>query len=149
MAIFLTAGDRVPGINKSLFLLSPQRQVQLAVLGSAGLGLAGAAVLALVQGRVVAVSWLLGVAVAVVPTTFLAARLLGSPADAKALLRAAWIGEIGKLLLTVLLFAVIFTTVRPLSALTVFGGFIAAQVVVIGVLALSGRVGDEQVVTKY
>ena len=149
MAIFLTAGNGVPGINKSLFLLSPERQVQLAVLGSAGLGVVGGAVLALVQGRVVAISWLLGVAVTVVPNAFLAARLLGSPARAKALLRAAWIGEIGKLLLTVLLFAVIFATVRPLSALAVLGGFIAAQAVVIGILALSGWVGDEQAVTKY
>jgi ATP synthase protein I len=149
VAIFLTAGDGTPGIDKSLFLLTPERQVQLAVLGSAGLGVVGGGVLALFQGRVAAISWLLGVSVAVVPSAFLAARLLASRADAKALLRAARIGEIGKFLLTALLFAVIFATVRPLSAAAVFGGFIAAQLVTIGALALSGWVGDEQAVTKY
>ena len=129
-------------------MLTPERQVQLAVLGSAGLGLAGGALFAIVQGRVAAISWLLGVAVAVVPSAFLAARLLGSRPEAKALLRAAWIGEIGKFLLTVLLFAVIFASVRPISALAVFGGFVAAQIVTIGVLALSDWAEDEQAVAK-
>ena len=69
-------------------------------------------------------------------------------AEAKALLRATWIGEIGKFLLTVLLFAVIFASVRPISALAVFGGFVAAQIVTIGVLALSGWAEDEQAVAK-
>ncbi|HEY5622835.1 MAG TPA: ATP synthase subunit I [Gammaproteobacteria bacterium] len=149
MAIFLTVGDGVPGINKSFFLLTPERQVQLAVLGPAGLGIVGCALLAIVQGRVAAISWLLGVAVAVIPSAFLAARLLGSQVEARALLRAAKIGEIGKFLLTALLFAVIFATVRPLSAPAVFAGFIVAQIAVIGVLALSGWIGDEQAVTKY
>ncbi len=148
MAIFLTAGDGVPGINESLFLLTPERQVRLAVLGQAGLGVGVGAVLAIMQGRTVAVSWLLGVLVAVVPNAFLAARLLGSRADARAMLRAAWIGEIGKFALTILLFGVIFASLRPFSALAVFGGFISAQMVAIGVLALGGLVGNEQVVTK-
>lgn len=142
---------RAPGNNKSLLLLTPDRQVvQLAVLGQAGLGLGVGALLALLQGRVVGISWLLGGLVAVVPNAFLAARLMSprAGADAKALLRAVWIGEIGKFAITVLLFAAIFAAVRPLSALAVFGGFIAAQLVVIGVLALGGRVGDEQAVTK-
>ncbi len=148
MAIFLTAGNGVQGINESLFLLTPEWQVRLAVLGQAGLGFGLGAVLAIFQGRVVAVSWLLGVLVAVAPNAFLAARLLGARADAKALLRAAWIGEIGKFAFTVLLFAVIFASVRPLSALAVFGGFITAQLAAIGVLAYGGWVGNEQVVTK-
>jgi len=144
----LTAGDGVPGINENLFLLTPERQVRLAVLGQAGFGVGVGAVLAMMLGRAVAISWLLGVFVAVVPNAFLAARLLGSRAEARAMLRAAWIGEIGKFVLTVLLFGVIFASVRPLSALAVFGGFISAQVAAIGVLALGGRVGSEQVVTK-
>ena len=148
MAIFLTAGDGDPRINESVLLLSPERQLRLAVLGQAGLGFGVGAVLALMLGRTVGVSWALGAVVAVVPNAFLAARLLSSRADAKALLRAAWIGEIGKFAFTVLLFGVIFASVRPLSALAVFGGFITAQLVAIGVLALGGWVGNEQAVTK-
>jgi len=148
VAIFLTARDVVPGINESLFLLTPERQVRRAVLGQAGLGLCIGAVLAIMLGRAVGVSWLLGVFVAVVPNAFLAARLLGSGADAKAMLRAAWIGEIGKFALTVLLFGVIFAMVRPASALAVFAGFITAQLTAIGILALNGWVWNEQAVTK-
>jgi len=148
VAIFLTARDVIPGINESFFLLTPERQVRRAVLGQAGLGVGIGAVLAILQGRDVGVSWLLGVFVAVVPNAFLAARLLGSRANAKAMLRAAWIGEIGKFALTVLLFGVIFATVRPASALAVFGGFITAQFVGIGILALGGWVWNEQAVTK-
>jgi len=144
----LTAGDGIPGINENQFLLTPERQLRLAVLGQAGFGVGVGAVLAIMEGRAVAISWLLGVFVAVVPSAFLAARLLGSRADAKAVLRAAWVGEIGKFALTVLLFGVIFASVRPFSALAVFGGFISAQMVAIGVLAFGGRAGNEHVVTK-
>jgi len=90
--------------------------------------------LALWQGQVVAISALLGGAISVIPNAFLAARLLRLRADAgaEAMLRAAWIGEAGKLALTALLFAAVFVGVRPLSALGLFGGFIAAQLVVFG-----------------
>ena len=100
------------------------------------------------QGLIVGMSWLLGVLVALVPNAFLAARLLGSKVEAKAILRAAWIGEIGKFALTVLLFGAIFALVKTLSVLAVFGGFIAAQIVTIGILALGGQTGKEQVETK-
>lgn len=107
-------------------------QVLVSVLVTAGL--------AVWQGQVVAISALLGGMIAVVPNAFLAARLLSPAAgdSAKGLLRAAWIGEIGKLVLTVVLFAVVFATVRPLSALAVFGGFIAAQLMVFGGLLMGG-----------
>jgi len=130
-------------------LLTPDRHVvQLTVLGQAGASLGIGAVLAMMLGRVAGMSWLLGGLVAVIPNAFLAARLMspGAGADARALLKAVWIGEIGKFAITVVLFAAIFAAVRPLSALAVFGGFIVAQMVVIGVLALGGRVGDEQAV---
>src|SRR5690606_37591724 len=80
--------------------------------------------------------------VAVIPNGFLAARLLKPRADdsAAAIMRSAWIGEIGKLLLTALLFGVIFAMVRPISVLAVFGGFISAQLVIFGAL-LVGRGG--------
>jgi len=64
----------------------------------------------------------------------LAARVLKPNRPMDALMRAAWIGEIGKLLLTVLAFGVIFGVVRPLSPPAVFAGFIAAQLVVFGAL---------------
>ena len=92
-------------------------------------------------GGVVAVSVLLGGLVAVIPNAFLAARLLKPRAEpgAAAMMRAAWLGEIGKLLLTALLFWAIFALIRPISALAVFGGFIAAQLVIFGALLLDGR----------
>lgn len=100
---------------------------------------------ALVFGQTVAVSSLLGGVIAVVPNAFLAARLM-SPRladDAEAMLRAAWLGEIGKLVLTGLLFAAVFVSVRPLSGLALFAGFIAAQMMVFGAPLLE-RAGSEK-----
>lgn len=104
------------------------------LLAQAALGLGLAGVAAIWLGSTVALSWLLGAAAAVVPNAFLAARLLtpGSAASARAMLRAAWLGEIGKLVLTAALFAAVFIAVRPLSAPAVFGGYIAAQLVIFG-----------------
>ena len=45
-------------------------------------------------------------------------------------MRAAYIGELGKLALTVLFFSMVFTLVRPLAAGPLFAGFIAAQLAV-------------------
>jgi ATP synthase protein I len=106
--------------------------ILLILLVQLAAALAVAAVLALWQGQLVAVSALLGGAIAVIPNAFLAARLLGPRAgsSAKALLRAAWLGEIGKLLLTALLFSVALVTIRPISAFGLFGGYIAAQLVI-------------------
>lgn len=100
--------------------------------------------LALWQGQLAAVSALLGGAVAVVPNAFLAARLLkpGAGASAEAMLRAAWIGELGKLALTVLLFAAVFLTVRPISAVGLFSGFVAAQMVIFAVPFFGGAGQD-------
>ena len=63
---------------------------------------------------------------------FLALRLAASTRDpgARALMRAAYIGEIGKLALTVLFFSMVFTLVKPLAAGPLFVGFIAAQLAV-------------------
>ena len=69
---------------------------------------------------------------------FLAARLLRADNTARALLRSAWVGEIGKLLLTALLFGAIFASIRPLSAAAVFGGFISAQLVIFGAPLFGG-----------
>ena len=84
-------------------------------------------------GKTAGYSTLLGGVVAVLPNAFLAARLLtpGSAASAGAMLKAAWLGVIGKLLMTVVLFGVIFVAVNPLSVPAVFGGYIAAQLVIL------------------
>ena len=64
------------------------------------------------------------------------------------MLRAAWIGETGKLLLTVLAFGVIFGFVRPLAPPAVFAGFIAAQLVVFGALLIGDSAPPKEAVTK-
>ena len=104
-------------------------------------GTALAAVLLGVFDKVVGYSVLLGSLVAVIPNAFLALRLMAPRRDpgAQALIRAAWIGEIGKLALTVLFFTLVFALVRPLSAAALFAGFIVTQLVAFsGFLMRSG-----------
>ncbi len=120
-----------------------ERVVPLTLLAQAGVSVVLAAVLWLSFGDTVAASALLGGAAAVVPNGFLAARVLTPSRPVDALLRGAWIGEIGKILLTVLAFGVIFGFVRPIAPPAVFAGFIAAQLVVFGALLVGegGRGG--------
>ena len=101
-------------------------------------------------GEVAAASALLGGAAAVLPNAFLAARLLqpSRVETARAMLRSAWVGEIGKVLLTMLLFGVIFGFVRPIEPLAVFAGFIAAQIVVFGALLCGGGASPQESMTK-
>ena len=82
-------------------------------------------------GRVAGYSALLGSLTCVIPNAFLAARIVLARRDpeARALIRAAYTGELGKLALTVLMFSIVFVTVRPLAAGSLFAGFIAAQLV--------------------
>ena len=63
------------------------------------------------------------------------------------MLRGAWLGEVGKIFLTVLAFGVIFGFVRPIAPAAVFAGFIAAQLVVFGAL-LVGDAGPAGAVAK-
>jgi len=94
-----------------------------------------------VFGKVAGYSALLGNLTAVIPNVFLALRLMVPRQNpgARALVGAAWIGEIGKLALTVLFFTLVFTLVKPLSAAALFAGFIATQLVVFsGLLMRSG-----------
>lgn len=109
--------------------------VPLTLLGQVVVSLVLGGALWLLQGPVAGLSALLGGATAVVPNGFLAARLLLPPGG---LMRAAWIGEIGKLLMTALLFGVVFGLVRPLSPAAVFAGFIAAQLAIFGAFLLGG-----------
>lgn len=106
----------------------------LTLLAQAGTTLSLAICVGFWQGPIAAYSLVLGGLAAVAPNAFLAARLLA--ARPESLMRSAWLGEIGKLLLTVLLFAAIFGFVRPYSAPAVFSGFIAAQLVVFGALLI-------------
>lgn len=119
--------------------------VMLKVLaGQAAVGPALAAAFWLSGGSVPGYSALLGSLVCVVPNAFLAFRLALPRRSAKALLRAAWAGEMGKLALTVLLFSLVLATVRPLSGGPLLTGFIASQLMVLMGLWLQ----DEQTVHK-
>jgi ATP synthase protein I len=91
-----------------------------------------------VIGGVAGYSALLGSLTSVIPNAFLAARLAVPRRDpgAHALIRAAYIGELGKLALTVLIFGIVFVMVRPLAAGALFAGFIAAQLVTLAGLLL-------------
>ena len=116
--------------------------VMLKVLaGQAVIGLAVAAAFWLFGGRVAGYSALLGSLACVVPNGFLALRLALPRRDpgAKALLRAAWIGELGKLALTVLMFSLVLATVRPLAGGPLFTGFIASQLMVLLGAFMSGE----------
>ena len=96
-----------------------------------GIGVVLAALFWGTYGRVAGYSALLGSLICVIPNAFLALRLAVPRRDpgARALIRAAYIGEAGKLALTVLMFGIVFVAVRPLAAAPLFAGFIAAQLV--------------------
>jgi len=103
--------------------------VKKVLLAQTGLTLALAALFWGFNGFVSGYSALLGGLTAVIPNGFLAARLMLPRRDpgAAALLRAAYLGEMGKLALTALMFGAVFVLVRPLAAGALFSGFIAAQ----------------------
>ena len=97
-----------------------------------------------IRGTIAGYSALLGSLISAAPNAFLALRLAVPRRDpgAHALVRAAYIGELGKLALTVLLFSLVFTLVRPLSAAALFVAFIATQLVTLSGLLMRG--GQEQ-----
>ncbi|MEH6586894.1 MAG: ATP synthase subunit I [Halioglobus sp.] len=77
--------------------------------------------------QVVAWSLAAGGLIAIVPQAYfaqLAFRWRGAK-SAKAMAKASYAGEIGKFLLSFAGFAVVFATVRPISGLSVFAGYIA------------------------
>ncbi len=98
----------------------------------AGLSAAVAAAFWGMQGQVAGYSALLGGLICVLPNAFLALRLMVPRHDdgVRPLMRAAYVGELGKLALTVIGFIVVFTLVRPLAAGALFAGFIAGQLAV-------------------
>jgi ATP synthase protein I len=127
-----------------------RRVVLMTLLAQLGVSCLLAAALGLWHGKTAAVSAFVGGMTAVVPNAFLAARLLKprAGASAGAMLRAAWLGEIGKLLLTAVLFGAIFAGMRPISAPAVFGGFIGAQSVIFAALLLGSGAGASRTKTK-
>ncbi len=86
-----------------------------------------------------------GSLICLIPNAFLALRLVVPRSDpgAQALVNAAWIGEIGKLALTVLFFSLVFTLVRPLNAAALFAGFIASQLVTLSGLLMRPKEKQE------
>ena len=108
-----------------------------------GIGAVLTVVLWGIYGPVAGYSALLGSLTCVIPNAFLALRLAVPRFDpgARDLIRAAYIGELGKLAITVAMFASIFALVKPISVAALFAGFIAAQLMTFGGLLM--RDGQE------
>ena len=119
-----------------------QRLLPLMLVAQLALSLSLALVLGVLAGRTVGTSALLGGVAAIAPNAFLAARLMN--ADIESLMRAAWIGEIGRLLMAALVFAMIFAYVRPLSIPAVFAGFIVTHFAILPTLFLLQRSGEKR-----
>jgi ATP synthase protein I len=116
------------------------------LIGQIGVGMVLAVALWALFGQVAGYSALLGSLTCVIPNAFLALRLVAPRRDpgARALIRAAYIGELGKLGLTVLMFSIVFVLVRPLSAGALFAGFIAAQLVTLAGLLVRDPLETEE-----
>jgi ATP synthase protein I len=104
--------------------LKTVRNILLTQLATA-LGIAAIVWIGLGSER--AIPTLVGGLIGVVPNAFLAARVMSPRAgsSAQSLLRAGWLGEIGKLLITALLFVVAFKNLQPLHPGFLFTGYIA------------------------
>lgn len=96
------------------------------------------------DGYVSGYSALLGGLTCVIPNAFLALRLVVPRPDpgAGSLVRAAYIGELGKLALTVLMFGAVFVLVRPLAPLPLFAGFIGAQLTTFAGFLMADKTKD-------
>lgn len=83
------------------------------------------------QGAVAGYSGLCGGLIAWLPNVYFAHkafRFSGARA-AQAIVRSFYAGEAGKLVLTAVLFALVFAGVKPLDALALFGAFLLTQLV--------------------
>ncbi len=111
-----------------------------------GLGAALAAALWGCFGEVAGYSALLGCLASALPNGFLALRLAVPRRDpgAKSLLHAAYVGEVGKLALTVLILSIVFVTVRPLAAAPFFAGFVVTIMVPLLGLLIRDKDTEEQ-----
>jgi ATP synthase protein I len=115
------------------------RNILLAQTATA-LGLA--AIVWLVLGTERAIPTLLGGVIGVVPNAFLAARVMSPRAgrSAQGLLRAGWLGEIGKIVIAAILFVAVFKMLKPLHPGFLFAGYIATLLALpVGLLFDRGR----------
>ena len=83
----------------------------------------------LTQGWIAAYSAWFGGLIALIPNvyfTYKAFQYFGARSIA-VIVQSFWAGQMGKLILTALLFAVLFLGVKPLSVLAVFVGYILVQ----------------------
>jgi ATP synthase protein I len=101
----------------------PVHRITLAQLAA----LAPLCLLLLAYDKVCAYSVMSGGLIAVLPQAYFAAlafRWRGAR-SAQAIARSSYAGEVGKFLLSVAGFAVVFATVRPIDGLAVFAGYLA------------------------
>jgi len=118
------------------------RTVRNILLAQLATGLVLAAIVWIWLGSDRAVPTLLGGLIGVVPNAFLAARLMSPRAgsNAKSLLRAGWLGEIGKLAIAAVMFTAVFVTLKPLHPEFLFAGYIATILALpVGLLFERGR----------
>ena len=118
------------------------RTVRNILLAQLAVALGLAAIVWIGLGSERAVPTLLGGLIGVVPNAFLAARVMSPRAgsSAQSLLRAGWLGEIGKLVIAALLFAAVFATLKPLHPGYLFTGYIATLLAMpVGLLFDRGR----------
>ena len=120
------------------------------LMAQIGTGAVLAAVFWGLYGHVAGYSALLGSLTCVIPNGFLALRLAAPRRDPgpKGLMRAAYVGELGKLGLTVLMFSIVFLTVRPLAAGPLFAGFIVAQLMTFAGLMMRDKEGQQEQSSK-
>ena len=134
------------------FLVREAKKMLRVIAVQIGLGAALAAALWGYLGEVAGYSALLGCLAAALPNGFLALRLAVPRRDsgAKSLLHAAYIGELGKLALTVLILSIVFATVRPLAAAPFFAGFIVTIMVpLLGLLIREKATTEQETVDKH
>jgi ATP synthase protein I len=142
--VFIAGGDPLaPDLGQRRPATSSSCPMSKVLLLQFGLGMVVAMLFWGANGYVSGYSALLGVLTCVVPNAFLALRLAVPRDDSgsRPLMRAAYVGELGKLAITVIMFTVIFTLVRPLAAGALFAGFIAGQLATFAGFLL--KPGDE------
>ncbi|MFZ2289069.1 MAG: F0F1 ATP synthase subunit I [Halopseudomonas yangmingensis] len=83
------------------------------------------------QGRIAGYSGLLGGLIAIVPNAYFIYRAFrySGARSARAVVSEIFAGEAGKLVMTAVLFVLLWVGVRPLEAGAVFAGFLAAVAV--------------------
>lgn len=88
-----------------------------------------ASVLAITAGWIAAYSMLLGGTIALIPSayfTYKAFKYYGARSIA-AIVQSLWAGQFGKMVLTAVLFALVFITVKPLGVAALFAGYVVVQ----------------------